>query len=366
METVKTLGVVAVLGVVGYLGYVTITSQPETTPATDGNAPWSQPETAATDRSAPPFEGTTASINPPVAGSLDITPGREVSPDSLGLGGETLPSAASPSAEPPIPGASVPPASPNAETASAESQAASEELHGIRPEFAGFLDAVRRKLDAGEFSTAHEVLTTWHRDQRITPEERAALLDLLDQVAGTVIFSRQHLLEPPYTVKPGETLGQIADRYAVPWELLAKINGIRDPDHIPPGTQLKVVRGPFDAIVRLQERELTLMLDGKYAGRFRIGVGTDVDNLVGEYRVCEKRMHPIYYGPDGTIIDADSPNNPLGKYWIGLGGRIALHGTNDPANFDRPDAKGTIFLADRDIEDLYSILSINSHVTIEP
>ncbi|GAB6164674.1 LysM peptidoglycan-binding domain-containing protein [Thermostilla marina] len=365
METVKTLGVVAVLGVVGYLGYVTITSQPATTPATDGNAPWSQPQTAATENAAPSFEGTTAAIRPPVAGSLDVELGREVSADSLGLGSDAAPVAASGTAEAPVPGVGETTASPVG-APSADPQPAPQEPHGIRPEFAGFLDAVRRKLDAGEFSTAHEVLTTWHRDERITPEERAALLDLLDQVAGTVIFSRQHLLEPPYTVQPGETLGRIAERYAVPWELLAKINGIRDPDHIPPGTQLKVVRGPFDAIVRLQERELTLMLNGKYAGRFRIGVGTDVENLVGEYRVCEKRMHPIYYGPDGTIIDADNPNNPLGKYWIGLGGRIALHGTNDPANFDRPDAKGTIFLADRDIEDLYSILSINSHVTIEP
>ena len=81
---------------------------------------------------------------------------------------------------------------------------------------------------------------------------------MLDQVAGTVVYSTQHLLEPPYEVQPASGWKTSPSSYSVPWQLLAKINGIDDPNSLRPGERLKVVRGPFNAVVNLQKRELTL------------------------------------------------------------------------------------------------------------
>ena len=99
--------------------------------------------------------------------------------------------------------------------------------------------------------------------------------------------------------------------------------------------ELKVVRGPFDAVVRLDKHELTLMVQNRYAGRFPIGVGRDQPKLDGEYTVRDKTLNPAYYGPDGVTISPNDPKNPLGGAWIGLTDRIGIHGTNDPQG-DRP------------------------------
>ena len=54
-------------------------------------------------------------------------------------------------------------------------------------------------------------------------------------MAAKVIYSREHLLENAYLVQAGDTLDSIADRYGVPALLLARINGIRDPQNLSPG-----------------------------------------------------------------------------------------------------------------------------------
>ena len=50
-------------------------------------------------------------------------------------------------------------------------------------------------------------------------------------------------------------------QYNVPVQLLQKINGIENPDVLLPGSELKVLRGPFEAEVDLQAQQLTVFLD---------------------------------------------------------------------------------------------------------
>jgi len=236
------------------------------------------------------------------------------------------------------------------------------------------MEAVQKKLDEGKLAEAHLALSSLYGNPDLPPDMARQITELLDQLAGTVIYSRGHYLEPAYFSQPGETLEQIAQRYNVPWQLLAKINGLLPPDApcmddsakarpLPPGTELKVVRGPFDAIVNLEQRTLTLMLQGRYAGRFRIGLGRDVPNPEGEYTVCNKVLGPAYYGPDGVTLEPFDPRNPLGEAWIGLSERLGIHGGADPQNLEG-DTRGTIRVSRRDLHDLYGILSVGSRVTI--
>ena len=203
-------------------------------------------------------------------------------------------------------------------------------------------------------------------------EQAKQITDLLDQLAGTVVYSRQHLLERPYVTQQGDTLEKIGQAYKVPWELLARINGLMPPSPteavkdqpLPPGKELKVMRGPFDAVVHLDKHELTLMVQDRYAGRFPIGTGRDQPSLEGSYTVREKALNPTYYGPDGVNISPNDPKNPLGRAWIGLTDRIGIHGVSDPQCVGRDDNRGTIGVADRNLQDLYGILTVGSRVTV--
>lgn len=230
--------------------------------------------------------------------------------------------------------------------------------------FPAAMEAAKRELEAGQMAAALRQLSAWYDNPQLTPVEQQQLNQLLDQIAGTVVYSTQHLLEAPYEVQSGERLEDIGQRYDVPWQLLAKINGIDDPQSLRPGERLKVVRGPFTAVVSLQKREMTVLLsDGSYAGRFKIGIGVDQPPREGVFAVSDKATDPVYRGRDRAIPPHD-PNNPLGARWIGLGADLGIHGTNRPESIGRTDLPGSISLDPRDIEDVFDILSVGSKVTI--
>jgi LysM repeat protein len=228
-------------------------------------------------------------------------------------------------------------------------------------DFAALMQSVRGLLDQNRLADAHLELSEWFGDLRFSAAEDAQLTDLLDRLAGTVVYSRQHLLERPYEVQPGDTLERIADAYEIPWELLGNINGIRDPRSVRPGDQLKVVKGPFNAYVSLSRFQLVLYLGNRYAGRFHIGVGKDNATREGEFVVLRKLTNPTYYGQ--PVIDKDDPNNPLGEFALDLGDSIFIHGTNDPQSIGRADSRGCIRLADRDIQDVFGILTAKTERT---
>ena len=226
-------------------------------------------------------------------------------------------------------------------------------------------------LDRGELANAHLLLSRSYGDPTLSPSEHDELTLLLGQLAGTVIYSHAHLLEPAHRVVAGETLESIAQSYNVPWPLLAKINGLSDPAHVTVGQELKVVRGPFSAVVSSERRELTLMVGGRYAGRFAVGIGRDHEAIEGIWLVDKKQINPTYYGPSG-MIDADDPANPLGEHMLGLVNPTAgvaskpfgIHGTHDPTSIQSNDPRGFIRLAPKDAEDVFDILAIGSKVVI--
>lgn len=235
----------------------------------------------------------------------------------------------------------------------------------VRKQVVDFLQAMQELCNSGEHGKALERLSPHYNLAGLNPEERRAITQMLDYLAGVVIYSRQPVLEPAYQVSAGETLKEIAAKYNVTSELLRKINGLPPHGSLSEGQTLKVVRGPFHARVDLDAHELLLTLGerGYYAGRFRIGVGRNQVGLEGEYTVQEKRVNPPFIGPEGRI-DADDPNNPLGERWIGLNHEIGIHGTHDPSCIGNSNAKGMICLGDRDAEDVFDILTIGSRVTI--
>jgi len=218
------------------------------------------------------------------------------------------------------------------------------------------------QVEKGQWTEALYTLSLSYNDPDVKGEERDRLLDLLDPLAGRVIYSGEHTLEAPYTVARGDALQDIAARYQVPMVLLQNINGIQDPNSLQPGTQLKVVRGPFRAEVDRQRDELVLFLGRHYAGRFQISLGNDPEPEPKEYTVKAKQPGREYYTRDGMTVPANAPENPYGNYWIGLGEDMCIHG--DIKSIAAHGSFGCVRLSSADAADVYNILSVGSRVVI--
>ncbi|QDT06385.1 L,D-transpeptidase catalytic domain [Rubripirellula lacrimiformis] len=218
-----------------------------------------------------------------------------------------------------------------------------------------------RQYAADQRKEALATLSIFYSTPDLTGEERSELISRLDPLAADVIYSQRHLLESAHRVGQTETLIEIAEKYDVPWQLLANINQVQDPVTILPGTELKVVRGPFRAEVDVNAKELTLFLGDLYAGRFPIDVGNDPVPKPGTFTVQEKQESRTYYDAAGSPIAPGSPENPYGNAWIDLGGQMCIHGSPKSR---QPTDKGCISLAADYADDLYGIISLGSSVTI--
>jgi LysM repeat protein len=226
------------------------------------------------------------------------------------------------------------------------------------------MQAVEAKLDQNRLADAHLALSALYNRPEVPADKSREINRLLDQMAATVIYSRQHLLDTPYRVQPGDTLERVAQMYNVPAQLLARINGIRDPQNLPPNRELKVIHGPFDALVSLGKAELTLMLKGRYAGRFAIATSADLSRLAGNYIVRDKRAVPEHAASTavgGFGRDGAGPT----KLLIDLGDQLAIQSTRDLRSGSASDGRGTIFLGNQEMEDVFGILSVGSNVVIQ-
>lgn len=104
--------------------------------------------------------------------------------------------------------------------------------------------------------------------------------------------------------------------------------------------------------------------------RYRVAVGQPkYPTPLGKYSVLEKQVNPWWRPPDSDWAeDAEpippGPNNPLGTRWIGLGGGIGIHGTNNPGSIGTAASHGCIRMRTSDVEDLYRRLPMGSPVHV--
>jgi lipoprotein-anchoring transpeptidase ErfK/SrfK len=221
---------------------------------------------------------------------------------------------------------------------------------------------VEQLVADAKFKAALAKLSPYYVNADVPAADRGQLVAWLDALAAKVIYSREHLLESPYRVRRSDRLYEIARQYNIPWPLLARVNGLdeKDADVVAPGTELKIVPGPFRADVNLATHELTLFLGEMYAGRFPFSMG-EHQLQPGQYQVKDKRNDYPYYGLDGRVIPNNDPSNPYGGFWLSLGGELSIHGS--PLS---PGARplGCVSLSPQDARDVYSILSLGSEVTV--
>jgi hypothetical protein len=360
VNLLKNVLVVGILLAVAGGVYIAITGNPPTKPPPGAEEGWSgEPKiemgTMGGPTSPSSFSAATPSTGLPTSEAPPFRPGPPAGP-------ETLVAVAPPPRDPntiqtshtePLPGDPRGPFP-------AQAQPAVAEPPGTTDPHAAFLNlmtAVQRKLEQGGQAgllDVHRVLSQFCDSPGLSPEENRQLLDALYRVAGAVIYSRDPVLEPLYVVQPGENLVQIAERYRVPWSLLAHINGLPDPEHVPPGQRLKVVRGPFAALIRLDRCQMTLLLNDRFAGQFHIGLGLQPPPMEGTYQVVKKNNQ--WDEPAAGVPPVTNPADPQGR-------RIVLFNQMNqltiqaalPPQIGRADGPGSIGLLPVDMDSAWDI-----------
>ena len=194
------------------------------------------------------------------------------------------------------------------------------------------------------------------------PEQRAEISHEIQMLSHKIYFSPEVHYLPAHRVEPNEHLETIARKYDMPWQYLAGLNRIT-PEKLRAGEEIKVIQGPFDAIVELSNFQLIVHAHGYVVATFPIGTGKDSSTPLGQFQVVNKQSNPTYYGPD-EVIKADDPNNPLGEYWIDLGDSIGIHGTNEPDSIGQACSHGCIRMRDHDVAQVYNLLTTKSRVAI--
>ncbi len=233
----------------------------------------------------------------------------------------------------------------------------------IDPELASRLKNIDGYLEADDVLRAHRELSTIYWSK---PGWRSAIQQRIEKTANTIYFDpRLHFVEP-YIVNANDQFVQIAKRYNVPWQYLAKLNRVPDPKTLRPGKKLKVMQGPFSAIVEADSFLLTVHAYGYFVRAYPIGIGKDSTTPLGKFAVLNKVVKPQYTDPHGRVIDGDDRQNPLGPRWLDLGNSYGIHGTIDPGSIGKSESRGCIRMRNEDVVEIFDMLGVGSEVTIRP
>jgi len=237
----------------------------------------------------------------------------------------------------------------------------------------------KSKMDAGKLLDARKLLNGALNAGKLSEADARSARQMMSEINHTIVFSSKKFADDKfggtYSVKPGQRLSTIAAEHDITWEFLARLNGISDPAKMKAGANLKIINGPFHAVVDKSDYTMDLYLGGTpgdtsamYVTTFRVGLGSDDSTPTGIWMVepQKKLKNPTYYSPRGEgVIAGDDPKNPLGEFWIGLTGidghavgkaSYGIHGTIEPESIGKMESLGCIRMLNEDIARVYEML----------
>lgn len=289
------------------------------------------------------------------------------------------PSSSAPAAPAPGPAVSVSfpqakspaPVSAAGPTGTAE-QAAAEAQASASPEVRTLIEKAVEARKAGNIIAARDSLNEALK-MPMSEVLRDEIKRQLALLSVRWLFSREVLegdtLTEWYQVQPGDLLVKIANAYKVPYEILMEINGIRKAEGLQAGQKIKVIRGPFHAVISRKRFTMDLYLQNQYVKTYKVGLGMPGrETPTGLWRVKpnDKLIQPPWTDPDtGRRYVASDPDYPLGSRWIGLEGLegqakgrtgFAIHGTKEPETIGTQSSRGCIRLYNGDVIEVYNLL----------
>jgi lipoprotein-anchoring transpeptidase ErfK/SrfK len=201
-----------------------------------------------------------------------------------------------------------------------------------------------------------------------------------------LVFSPEIVAGDPfsfgYAIRSGDALARLprAQGLATDWRFIQRVNRIQRPQAIRAGQNIKLVTGPFHAVVHKRQFRMDVYMgDGAervYVRSFSVGLGEYDSTPVGTFKVRpnSKLINPEWVNPrTGERFLPDDPMNPIGEHWIGLVGvsegvrdlgGYGIHGTIEPDSIGRQASMGCIRMGAEDVALIYELL-VEDHSTIE-
>ena len=243
------------------------------------------------------------------------------------------------------------------------------------------LDTAQRMVDQNDRVAARRLLSQTLRNTASSSNDAQRLRSALTEinnvlVFGPVVASNDAMCEE-YKIQSGDSLSRIASRreLATHWKLIQRVNRIANPARIRLGQNLKLVNGPFHAVVYKGEHRMDIYHGSPndpsqwlYIRSFNVGLGTDNGTPVGVFTISTNKLeNPGWVNPrnGAESYTADDPANPIGEFWLGLDGvgeyagltGYGLHGTIDPDSIGGNQSMGCVRLANGDIDIVYELLA---------
>lgn len=224
-------------------------------------------------------------------------------------------------------------------------------------------EILRKKGDLpGAFHAAQRVLDDYPGSASVSQAQ-----ERLGDLYISLLFSPQIIPgTEEYVVRQGDSLEAIAKRTGTTVELLREMNKehVRG-DVLRRNDRLKICTTKFSIVVDKSANTLTLKADERAAKRYPVGTGKQGSTPVGEFKITNRIAEPEWYKPGGGVIPYGSPENLLGTRWMGIDyPGYGIHGTWEPETIGKQASAGCIRMHNKDVEELYKIVPVGTHVRI--
>ncbi len=240
------------------------------------------------------------------------------------------------------------------------------------------LDEGLALLDRGQIVEARQQLSESLHSGALTESEIAQARGVLTDLSDRLVFSPFITAGDPYSIeyiiRNGDTLSGIVQKMGlqVDWRFIQRVNQIGQASSIRPGQNLKLITGPFHAVVDKKAFRIDLFLgDGDaqvFVRSYRVGLGEFNSTPTGLFKVRRnsKLLNPMWVNPrTAEVFSSDNPLNPIGERWIGLQGMdertkdlsgLGIHGTIEPASIGTNASMGCVRMLTGDVEEVYEML----------
>ncbi len=190
-----------------------------------------------------------------------------------------------------------------------------------------------------------------------------------------------------FIVWEGSTFTSIGSRFGESPKVLALENGKQVTDRLHAGDTIHIDNRHIVPIeeadlieVNLPQRMLFHFEGGRLSGAYPVAIGQPArqwQTPIGAFKVIQLREDPTWRVPASIQREEEEagkdvedevepgPDNPLGKYWIGLSFPIiGIHGTNHPVSVYSYRTHGCVRLHPDDIEALFNDVDLNDRGVI--
>jgi len=124
--------------------------------------------------------------------------------------------------------------------------------------------------------------------------------------------------------------------------------------------------------INIPSRMLTLYAKDKALKEYHVGIGKiDHETPIGDFKIRSKELNPTWVKPikegeEKVVIEA-GPDNPLGYRWMEFADLYGIHGTNRPESIGGYVSSGCVRMREKDVEELYDIVPLETpvHITYE-